>query len=136
MKVEATVADTKKRLGRRIVTAREKAGLNQRQLAERLVARRGGAKPDTGAWHRDVVTMQRNLRRYENGHNSPRGDLLMEIAEETGTDAHHFTSASDDEEEDAESAMRRIAASLVILGEDDLAADLLGVARSLRGETE
>lgn len=117
----------KKELGRRIVKARERAGLNQRQLAERLVGRfspalqRGG-----GQYQRAVVSMQRSLRRYENGHNEPRGELLMAIATETDTDPRHFTENADEDEE--ESVLRRVAGELVVLGRDDLAADLQRLA--------
>lgn len=130
----AVAADRdRKRIGRRIVEAREAAGMNQRELAERLVRRRkNGIAEASGEWHRCVVSMQRNLRRHENGHNSPRADVLIAIADETGTDLAHF--AGDDDEDDSEQAMRRIAADLVLRGHDDLAVDLLHVARRVANE--
>lgn len=127
------IAAAKKRLGRRIIQAREHAGLNQRQLAERLVEKLSKSDRGSGEFQRDVVSMQRNLRRYENGHNVPRGDLLMLIAAETETDAAHFTSENGNGEDDDESSsLRRIAAELVLRGEDEMASELLQVVRTIR----
>lgn len=128
-----TVDEAKKRLGRKIIRAREAAGLNQRELAERLVGKLSREDAGSAKWHRDVASMQRNLRRYENGHNVPRGVLLMLIAAETETEASHFTSSDDDDEEDdPEVRLRRVVSELVTLGKDDLAGDLLRAMRELR----
>lgn len=107
--IEAKAA--KLRLGRRIVSARDSSGLSSRALAERLVNRlQSHLEQGSGQWHRAVVTMQRNLRRYENGHNSPRAELLLAIAEETKTDPQHFASEGDDEET---AALRQRARELI-----------------------
>lgn len=119
----STPLTSKQILGKRIVRARARAEISQRELAERLVNRLIKSAPSTGAWHRDVVSMQRSLRRYENGHNEPRGEMLMAIAAETDADARDFTSGDDDDEEEDE-PLRRIASQLVLRGHDDLASDL------------
>lgn len=85
------VQEAKLRTGRRIVSAREHAGFSQRDLAERLVKRRGKHAPGTDDFQKAVTSMLRTLRRHENGHNMPRGDLLMAIAAETGVEPSHFT---------------------------------------------
>lgn len=97
------------RLGRRVVEAREAAGMSARDLAVRLVRRRGKHDPGSAAFEKAVASMLRTLRRTENGHNTPRGDLLLAIAEETGIDSGHFTSEKPGENDE----LRRRARELV-----------------------
>lgn len=88
------------RLGLRVVEAREKADLSQRDLAARLVRRRGRHGDETASFEKAVSSMQRTLRRTENGHNTPRGELLLAIADETGVGPEHFISERPEENDE------------------------------------
>lgn len=99
--------------GNRIREARLTAGLTQASLA------------------RAVDTSERNIVRWENDQNAPRLKHLSAIAQATGRDLSFFVADEDvdDEEADPMLRVRRIRAELVLHGRDDLADDLLKLAR-------
>ncbi len=100
--------------GNRIRAARLAAGLTQNGLA------------------RAVDTSERNIVRWENDQNVPRLKHLSAIAQATGKEITFFIEdeqAADDSEEDRVSRLRRIRAELVLHGRDDLADDLLKLAK-------
>jgi transcriptional regulator with XRE-family HTH domain len=100
--------------GNRIRQARLSVGLTQAALA------------------RAVNTGERNIVRWENDQNAPRLKHLAAIAQATGKDIAFFIEAAegdDDEEVDPLLRIRRIRAELVLHGRDDLAEDLLRLAR-------
>jgi transcriptional regulator with XRE-family HTH domain len=95
MAPDATLVERRKRRGAKLRTARESAGLSARQLARRLAK----GEPGTDEFQKEVERIQRNLRRYENGHNTPSGEILLAILRELDMDASSF--GDDEEQEDA-----------------------------------
>lgn len=100
--------------GERIRWARKRKGISQERLAD------------------TVGTSRRHVIRLENNEHHPGPVLLARIAEATDTTPSLL---EDGEEEDEESALRRIASRLIVLGVDELAADLIGQVQRLEGRT-
>lgn len=110
------------RRGDRFKRAREGSGLSQRQLARRLAQNHLKLAQGTEDYQRGVESLQRNLRRYEKGQNTPRGNLLVAIARELDTDPGALV---DDDEEEAE-PLAHLMRGIDIL--DDLKAALVAAA--------
>lgn len=89
----AITTTAKRPLGELLREARETAGLNKRQLAERIAP----APRGTSAWHREVDTLHRSLRRWERGDNKPGWFVVTAIARETGTPLEFFMSGDGEE---------------------------------------
>lgn len=99
-------------IGERIRWARKRKGISQKGLAEA------------------IGTSRRHMIRLENNEHHPGRTFIDRIAEATDTTPSLL---EDGEEEDEESALRRIASRLIVLGVDELATDLLGQVHRLEG---
>lgn len=100
-------------IGSRIREARLSAGMTQATLAHA------------------TRTRERNIVRWENGHNEPRFEHVAAIARATGKEMSFFTDGlgDDEDEEEDHAVMLRAAYHLDRAGEHSLADDLRVVAR-------
>lgn len=105
--------------GRRLKELRDQKRLTQHDLASKLREHGFG-------------TTQTTISRWEDGQ-QPQTRVLAVLARELGCKIGEFYV---DEDDDESSRIRRIAAELVLRGEDDLASDLLAVVRSQRPQVQ
>lgn len=100
-------------VGQRIVWARKRKGISQERLAEL------------------IGTSRRHMNRIETGRTvRPTDRFLERIAEATEQDVAFFVPAEATlDDEDEESALRRIAANAVLVGNYEVANDLLRVVQ-------
>lgn len=83
---------------------------------------------------RQIGKSETNVGRWERGQHEPRGESVVAIARATGRDIEFFYIEGDsDEDEDAAAAMRRVAADMLLNGQD-LERDLLKLVRLVRGD--
>lgn len=80
------VTDAKQAFGERMREARDRAGLKNRELSEKLAK----SAPGTAEWHSEVATLRRNLRRWLRGHNRPGADVAIEYAAICGVSPSFF----------------------------------------------
>jgi transcriptional regulator with XRE-family HTH domain len=80
------VTEDKRLFGERMREARDKAGLTNREISERLAK----SEPGTAEWYSEVATLRRNLRRWLRGHNRPGADVAIEYAEVCGVSPSYF----------------------------------------------
>lgn len=79
----ATVIEERRRRGARLKQLREEKGLSARQVARRMAKSEPGSEDYLG----EIDRIQRTLRRCENGHNTPRGEFLVELLQALGAEA-------------------------------------------------
>lgn len=80
------VTDEKLAFGERMREARDRAGLTNREISERLAK----SEPGTAEWYSEVQTLRRNLRRWLRGHNRPGADVAIEYAAIVGVSPSFF----------------------------------------------
>lgn len=110
---------------RRIYAARLAAGLSQDDVAFRL--RQRGHKAN-----------DQSVRRWETGANTPRANIIPDLAAVLGVTIEHLyeRSESGDDDEEDEVALRRIAQQLIERNQDDLAAALHARVRLMRSRRQ
>lgn len=79
--MSATYKQASARIGSKIRTARESAGLTQQRLAD------------------SIRTSRRNVLRWEGGYNMPRAEHIAAIADATGQSTDYFLNGDDEDEE-------------------------------------
>lgn len=109
---------------RKLLALRLAAGFSQDDLAYELRKRATGASA-------------KQVSRWENGSHAPRAAVLPVLADALGVEIDAFYGSageSDDDDEEAaqEMEVRRIRSELILVGRDDLAADLLRVVEGRR----
>ena len=90
-----TTAD---RFGDWLVSAREAKNLTQRALVLALAE----LPPYTEQWWKEIESLSRSVRRWENHENIPRGEMMLRLERILGP----IAAGGDSEEEDHEPAAR------------------------------
>jgi transcriptional regulator with XRE-family HTH domain len=82
----------RRRWGDLLRAARLRKGLSIRQLSERLAE----SAPLTPQWFAEVETLRRNIRRWENGKNTPRAAMVLRLAGLLDVSVGYFNGADND----------------------------------------
>lgn len=121
------VTSDKLLFGERMREARDRAGLTNRQISERLAK----STPGTPEWYSEIDTLRRNLRRWLRGHNKPGADVLLDYARVVGVSPQFFHGDGSGAAEDLVAPLMRAIEAIVDHRVDDQATRLREVVAEI-----